>query len=270
MRGIGTIVLGVAALFASSLGAAASASASPPQYLACVKAARSGKAYTGAYADKTCSEASPGHDGKYELGAPKLPAKLKGTVGKVDIYLYNPLTKAIEGHFECSSGKESGEIVSGTEGTLSTSYSLCHATGQLAGPCESPGQKAGVVVSEALDTRLVWLDEAQTVPGVAVTAASPGGDITQVQCAGGAETAELTGTMLATVGPTGEAAKSQTISFGADAGDGEPDFSGTWEEGSFQAAGLLSNLKGIKEYGGVPSSQSSVFTQKGPALLIGG
>ena len=79
--------------------------------------------------------------------APKLPAKLKGKFGKVDIYLYNPMRKKIEGHFECAAGKETGTITSAREGTASLCYPDCVATGSLAGPCNSPGQKAGAVVT---------------------------------------------------------------------------------------------------------------------------
>ena len=115
----------------------------------------------------------------------------------------------------------------------------------------------------------MWLNEAETQPGVLVTAASAG-EITKVVCAGGAETAELRGAMLATVTPTTEASKVQTISFAADATTGEPKFFGQWEEGLFREQPLRSNLKGLKEYEGVPTAQNSVVTQKGPALLIGG
>lgn len=269
MRRIGMVMLTLAAALAAVAIATAAAWAAPPRYMTCAKAAKSGKTYTGGYANKTCSEASAGHEGKYELATPTFPAKVKGTIGKVDIYLYNPLSKKLEGHFECTSGKESGELTGSSEGTLTVSYSLCRATGQLSGPCESPGQKAGVVLSEPLTSRLVWLNEAETEPGVRVTATS-GGEITKVDCAGGAETAELTGAMLASVTPTTEAAKAQTISFTADATTGEPEFVGQWEGGLFHEEPLRSNLKGLKEYEGVPTAQNSVVTQKGPALLIGG
>lgn len=258
------------ATFAASAVSTAAASGAQPEYLACGKAAKVGKAYTGAYADKTCSEVSPTHEGKYERVAPSFPAKLKGKVGKVDIYLYNPLTKAIEGHFECTSGKEAGELTSASGGTLSVSYSDCRATGGLAGPCNTPGQKSGTVVSEALASRLVWLNEGESEAGVAVTAAKAGGPVTTVQCAAGAETAELLGTMIARLTPTAEASKSETIAFDASPTTGEPEFHGYWEEGSFHAAPLVSNLKGIKEFEGVPTGQNSAFAQKGPALLIGG
>lgn len=259
----------VAALCALCAVGAASASAAGPQYLACVKAAKSGKTYTGKYSNKTCSEVNATHEGKYELGAPKLPAKLKGTAGEVNIYLYDPITKTVEGHFECASGKNSGSVTGSSEGTLAFEYKSCEATGALAGPCNSPGQKSGVVVSEALVTKLVWLNEAETEPGIELTAATVGGPITKVVCANGAETAELVGTMVARIAPTTETSKEQKITFTASPTTGEPEFDGKWEGGMFTQERLLSNLKGVKEYEGVPTSQNSTFTEKGPEVLVG-
>src|SRR5581483_8695831 len=116
------VVLALAGALLAGFATTATATAAvsgPPKYLSCNKAAKVGKTYTGAYANKTCSEEAPGHEGKYELGAPtKLPAKVKDTVGKIDIYLYNPITKKAEAHFECASGKASGAITSATGGEL--------------------------------------------------------------------------------------------------------------------------------------------------------
>lgn len=264
-------IVGVAVAAALLSVGAASALAAPPQYTACLKAAKSGKAYTGAYSEKACATAAPEHNGKYELGPlAKLPAKVKAKIGKVDIYLYNPVTKAIEGHFECASGKTSGTVTSASEGTTTISYAGCQATGQLAGPCNSPGQKTGRVESQALDTRLVWLDEAETVPGIQFKPAAEGGDITKVICAGGAETAELVGTMTARIEPTAAIAKEQTITFAADEATGAPEYAGSYEDGAFRSEPLLSNLSGVKNFSDVPTSQRGVFEQKGPDVLIGG
>jgi hypothetical protein len=258
----------IAAICALGAVAATAATAAEPAYVACVKAPKSGKTYTGKFSDKTCSEANAKAEGKYELGAPKFPAKLKGTVGKMDIYLYAPATKKIEGHFECAAGKEIGSLTSGSEGTLGVSYSGCKATGGLAGPCNSPGQKSGTVHAEPLASRLVWLDEAETEAGLELRPATPGGALTKVVCAGGAETAELTGTMLASIAPTAGASKLETISLTASPTTGEPAFTGEWEEGSFVPKPLYSNLKGLKEFEGVPTGQNAVVAQKGPAVLI--
>lgn len=264
------IIAGTCAAAICALGSIGTtgAFAAQPEYVGCVKAAKSGKTYTGKFADKTCSTPNAKSEGKYELGAAKLPGKLKGSTGKMDIYLYAPLTGKIEGHFECAGGKESGTLTSSTTGTMSVSYSGCKATGGLAGPCNSPGQKSGTVLTEPLATKLAWLDEAETEPGLEIEPATPGGAITKVVCAGGAETAEMVGTMLASFAPETGASKIETIEVSAGAMTGEPAFGGVWEEGSFVSEPLLSNLKGLKEFEGVPTGQNDTIAQKGPAILI--
>lgn len=265
-----SIMLCALAVCVAGAFAASSAWAGEPEYKGCGKAAKSGKSYTGAYANKTCSEVEPKHEGHYELVAPKLPSKVKSTIGKVDIYLYDPMTETVEGHFECASGKGAGEITSGRDGTVSISFKGCQATKTLAGPCNSPGQKSGVVTSEPLSSKLVWLNEAETEVGIAYTAAKAGGAITKVVCAGGAETAEMVGTMVARIAPTGEAAKSETIAFNASATNGEPEFSGQWESGAFVSEPLFSNLKGLKEHEDVPTGVNATLTQKGKAIVVTG
>ncbi len=267
------LVLALAGALLASFAVTAAAMASvagPPRYISCNKAAKVEMKYTGAYSDKSCTTEAPGHEGKYELGTlTKLPAKVKDTVGKVDIYLYNPMTKKPEAHFECASGKASGALTSAGGGELTISYSSCKATGQLAGPCNSPGQKSGVVVSNALASRLEWLNESQTEPGIALRPAKEGGSISTVLCAGGAETAELVGALTGRIAPTSAVSKAQTLTFAASEATGEPEFAGGWENDVFTSEPLLTNLSGVKTFSNVPSSQNSVFSQKGPAVLIG-
>jgi hypothetical protein len=269
MMGRKSIVwLSVAGVLALWCVASAGALAAAPEYVGCVKAAKVGKTYTGKYSDKACSEPNLKSEGKYERGAAKFPAKLKGTAGKMDIYLYAPATEKIEGHFECEKGKESGSLTNSREGTMSVSYSGCKATGGLAGPCNSPGQKSGTVVTEPLVSKLVWLNEAETQPGLDLKPAAPGGALTKVVCAGGGETAELAGTLLAGVAPTGVAAKLETIGLSASPTNGKPSFEGEWEAGSFVSEPLFSNLKGLREFEGVPTGQNVALAQKGPAVLV--
>jgi hypothetical protein len=265
-----SIIAGACAVAACALGSitAAGAIAAQPEYAGCVKAVKVGKTYTGKFTDKACSEPNAKSEGKYELGAAKLPGKLKGATGKMDIYLYAPLTEKIEGHFECAGGKESGTLTSSTAGTMSVKYSGCKATGGLAGPCNSPGQKSGTVMTEPLATKLAWLNEAETEPGLEITPATAGGAITKVVCAGGGETAEMVGTMIASFAPAAGVSKLQTIELTASPTTGEPAFGGVWQEGGFVSEPLLSNLKGLKEFEGVPTGQDDTITQKGPAILI--
>jgi hypothetical protein len=151
---------------------------------------------------------------------------------------------------------------------MSVTYSGCKATGGLAGHCNSPGQKSGTVMTEPLVTKLAWLNEAETEPGLEIKPATPGGALTKVVCAGGGETAEMVGTMLASFAPATGASKFETIELTASPTTGEPAFGGIWEEGSFVSEPLLSNLKGLKEFEGVPTGQNDTVTQKGPTILI--
>ena len=267
-----TIVgLCLAATFAAGAVGAASASAASPEYKECGKAAKNGKLYTGKYSNKTCSEVNAKSEGKYELVKPKkFPAKLKGTVGSVNIWLYEPSTHTIKGHFQCTGGKDEGTISSSTEGTLKITYTDCEATGQLKGPCNSTKAAPGVVVSEPLATKLEWLNSEENEPGVAITSAKAGAYITDVECDDGLEISELYGTMLAKVEPTTATSKVQTLTLSASETTGEPEFFGYYEGGTFQATKLYSALTGLLKYPEVPLGQASVFTQKGPDILVTG
>jgi len=266
MRRISTVGVCVLAMLALGAVAVSSASAASPEYVTCAKVKKSGKTYTGKYGNKTCSEVNAKGEGKYERAPLVKAAKFKGTIGHVTIYLYDPLTESIEGRFECTGGKDSGSVTNSHEGTLSIAYSGCEATGEkLKGPCNSPGAKAGVVTSSALTTKLVWLNEEESEPGIEFKAVS--GGIAAVECSH-IETAELVGTMTAKIGPTKETSKSQTMTMVASATNGKPELSGQWEGAVFHEEALKSNLTGFIAHEGVPTSQTSTFTQKGPDVLI--
>ena len=257
---LGVCVLAVVALGAVAAGSAAAAS---PEYLTCAKVKNSGK-----YSNKTCSEANAKGEGKYERVPLTKAAKFKGTVGAVNIYLYEPKNTEdpVKGHFGCKSGKYSGSISNSREGALTITYSECESKGKLIGPCNSPHGKSGVVTTSTLASKLVWLNEAETEPGIEFKAKS--GGIAAVECSS-IETAELVGTMLAKIAPTKETSKDQTITMNASSTTGEPELPGWWEGGMPLSESLKSNLKGsVENYEGVPTSQSSVFSQKGPDVLI--
>jgi len=271
MRRISTVGACVLALVALGAVAVSSASAAGPEYITCAKAAKSGKTYTGEYNNKTCSEENSKSEGKYER-APltvKKADKVKGTVGAVNIYLYEPKNEVepLKGHFVCTSGKFSGSIINSHEGTIAITYSGCEAKGTLAGPCNSPHAKNEIVATSTLASKLVWLNEAETEPGIQFKAKS--GAISTVECDMGIETAELVGTMTAKIAPTKETSKAQTMTFTASSTTGAPEFSGQWEGATFLSEPLQSNLKGVESHEAVPTSQNSVLSQKGPDVLIG-
>ena len=92
MRRISIVGLLLAAVFAlSALASSSALAAGGPEYLACGKAAKSGKKYTGKYANKTCSEVSATSEGKYErVALKKFPVKFKGTIGVTNVYVVQP------------------------------------------------------------------------------------------------------------------------------------------------------------------------------------
>lgn len=266
--GVLAAVIALAALSASSVAAAAN-----PEYLGCGKAAKVNKKYTGKYADKTCSEVSLTNEGKYERVAAKFPIKTKSKFGETKIYLYNPVEHKIEAEVPCEKGAESGTINNSREQTLTLTYSGCKVppSGKFPGPCNTPGQKPGVVVTKPLATKLVWLDELETEPGILVTPAEPGGVFEEVVCLVGKVQVKQTGALLARIAPDGELTKLLTATFTASPTTGEPELGGYWEGGLRTEVKLFSEIHapgGIEEEN-VPTSETSTIPQKSGKVLIG-
>jgi hypothetical protein len=263
-------VIALAALAATSVAAAAGS----PEYLACGKAAKVNKKYTGKYTNSGCTETSATSEGKYERQAPKkFPIKTKSKFGETKIYLYNPLEHKKRSEVPCEKGSETGTINNSQEQTLTLTYTGCIVpkTGEFPGPCNSPGQKPGVVVTEPLVSKLVWLDEAETVPGIEISPATPGGVFEEVRCLVGNIEVKQTGSLLAKIAPIGEVTKLLTATLNADPTTGEPELAGYWEGGLETTAGLSSEIHGPNglDYPAVPTSEVSTIPQKTGKVLIG-
>lgn len=249
----------------------ASASAAEPEYLACVKASKVAKKYTGKYTTKTCSTEEAKGEGKYERGAAKFPVKFKGKSGEALIYEFAPKENGgtIHAKLECKKDKDEGDLTNSREGTAKITYEGCESKGALAGPCTSMGMKVGVIVSEPLVTKLVWLDEHESVPGIALEAATHGGQfVKKVECANGAESAEQFGSLVGKVSPIGESSKLITVTFAANPEHGFQEFEGFWEGAAFMTDTLTTNFSGLQTQTAVPTSESSVEVQKGGAILV--
>ena len=269
-------VIALGALSASSVAAAAKG----PEYLGCGKAAKVNKKYTGHYSNKTCSEVSATNEGKYERVADKFPVKLKSKFGGATIYLYDPLEHQIESEVPCENGTAAGTITGAREGTLTLSYSGCSVPetfrngkkSKFVGPCNSPGQGTGVVVTHTLTIKPVWLNESETVPGILLSAAEAGGAYEEVLCAGGEVKVKQTGSLLGKVTPAGELTKLLTVIFTASQTSGEPEFGSDWEEGTRTEVKLYSELKAEKfhiEYPAVPTSEEATVPLKSGKVLVG-
>lgn len=291
MKRIGIGGLVVAAIVLASLSAVSvAAAAGGPEYLGCGKAAKVNKKFTGHYSNKECSTVSPTNEGKYERVAPKFPIKTSSKFGVTTVYLYDPETHKLESEVPCAKGSLKGSINNSREQTLTLTYSGCiipavFKNGQKArfqGACNSPGQKPSDIVSHPLATKLVWLNEEETEPGILITPAEPGGTFEEVLCIEGEpkpgpEKSEKllkvtqTGSLLARIAPEGELTKLLTATFTANELTGEPELSSYWEGGLQAGAGLFSEIvsEALKvDFPAVPTAQTSTIPQKSGKVLI--
>jgi hypothetical protein len=172
------VVLALGALVAST------ASAHQLTYRTCVKAAKVGKTYTGAYNDKECKEANPESHGKYEAQA--LPEGTPYT-GKDKTVVITAQGKTIT----CKKGTETGEIVAQKVTTEEFTFVGCGLTKKEL--CASPEAAAGVIKSNTVKTKLVYLNPGETELGIFVVSAPPMFEFT---C--GAETIAIEGRLIGT------------------------------------------------------------------------
>ncbi len=280
MRRISIVGLLLAAAFAfSALASSSALAAGGPEYLACGKAAKSGKKYTGKYANKTCSEVSVTSEGKYErVAITKLPVKFKSKIGVTKVYVYNPKEPSENAEVICTKGKDAGTITGGREGTVTITNEGCEVPlenaskkqSKFPGPCNTPGQKSGVIVSKPLATKLVWLDEAQTEPGIEIQPAEAEGPFEEAACLFEKVKVKQTGSILAKVTPVGEATKLLTITFSVDPTTFEQIPGGYWEGATFTETKLFSEIhapNGIEEKA-APTSEASTVPQKSSTILV--
>lgn len=274
-------IVGLLLASAVALGAIAASSAlaaGGPEYLACAKAKKDGKKYTGRYENKTCSELSGTGEGKYERVAAKFPLKFKSKIGETKVHVYDPKDSAEDAEVICTKGKDAGAITSSTAGTVTITEEGCNVPvedengnkSKFPGACNTPGQKSGVIVSKPLATKLVWLDEAHTEPGIEIQPAEAGGVFEEASCLFEKVKVKETGTILAAVSPVGVATKLLTITFSVTPMTYEQVPGGYWEGETFTATKLVSEIHatgGIEEVG-APTSEASVVPQKSGPILV--
>lgn len=210
-------VLGLCLAAMSALGAmlATSASAAAPEYFICAKAKDAGK-----YEDKACSKlASPGPS-NYERVVWTHAKKRSFTAmgeGSVTVNSVNPFGEnfkagepgRIEGSGTCQKEKVVGEVTGPQTTTFKVSYSQCGSEGAS---CNTAGQKKGIIVTEQLESELVWLDEAHTKVGTVVRGLGPGGRLEQNECPAIGQQVNVYGRILTEVqGDNGIASKSVKV-----------------------------------------------------------
>ncbi len=224
MKRIGIGGLLVAAIVLASLSAVSvAAAAGGPEYLGCGKAAKVNKKFTGHYANKECSEVSGTNEGKYERGPGKIPDQDQRQVrtddglslrsGNQQTSVRSPVRKGQGGRIDHRPARTDADVE--RVGLRDSERIPEPRKTQFAGPCNSPGQKATDIVSKPLATKLVWLNEAETEPGILVTPAEPGGVFEEVECFLGKVKIKQTGSILARIAPEGELTKLLTATFTA-------------------------------------------------------
>jgi hypothetical protein len=172
MKRFKVVGLCLVAVFALCAVLVASASAASPEYFTCTKAPVKN---TGNYSGKACSEAEKvAGTGKYERTAWNAGKKtsFKGkNEGNPHNNIVNPFGKnkvvgepgQIEGTTTCEKEKVAGNVTGPKETKWKTEYKKCSA---LETKCNTAGQKEGTIVTEELESTLVWLDSGKTKAGI--------------------------------------------------------------------------------------------------------
>jgi Carboxypeptidase regulatory-like domain len=306
------------AVLAASMLVAASASAGGPEYMICAKAPKG----AGAYLDAACSKPSGEGKGNYErvswAHAKKkaFKGKNEGTPHLTIVNVYGDCTPGApgacakepakaEGATQCAKEALAGEVTGPKTSTWKTEYSHCEAGSDES--CSTAGQKAGVIVTEELESELVWLDKAHTKAGIKVKGKGPGGRLAQYECHERAVNVEVFGDVLAevvgNVGIANKATEDVTAEgmlhlqgVGGTGVEGSPDEEGAkvdWEwkyafaeclKGGqseaecavmlggepFAGVQLLTSVVSGAENVTAPSIQSGVSSVEGEAFLIAG
>lgn len=181
------------AMFAISVGVAASASAAAPEYGRCEKAEKVGTSYTGKFSNSGCTKEVPESErakkGKYEWHPGAVKAKQTSKGGKAI------LEEAGRYAVGCESEESTGEY-SGTKTVkhVIVKFKRCEAPGLI---CTSEGQERGDLETVPLEGRVVWENEAKHKTAFDLVPEG-GGDFIEFNC-GGTLTVAVRGSILVPV-----------------------------------------------------------------------
>ena len=103
-----------------------------------------------------------------------------------------------------------GKLTSPTNSQWKTTYQKCKA---LETPCNTKGEKAGVIVTQNLESSLVSLNPGGTEPGLRVKGLGAKGELAQYECLGGVLNVEVFGEVLAKQTGNTESAEGKTTAF---------------------------------------------------------
>lgn len=187
-RNVRRLGLIIGAMLALGAVVASGASAAPLEYRTCVKAAKSGKLYTGKYLNKTCTEEAS----KAQIEAGKLNKYESQAAPEEDPFTgkSKAMTLVAGGKTViCKKTVSSGELTFERFAKESYTFEKCGVNGSTKAPCNSPAAAAGTIQTGALRTGLVFLDAGETKLGVILTSVE--GPVFEVKC--GTETIVVNG-----------------------------------------------------------------------------
>ena len=151
MRRLRLVGLCLVVTCVTSAVAVASASAEPPEYGRCDKAAKVGKTYTGGFTNSGCTSKSETKTGKYEWLPGALKTKQTSTGGS------GVLEEVGKYAVACSSESSTGEYTGTKEGkNLVVKFKGCKVTPYI---CTSEGHEPGELETYPLEGRAVWENE---------------------------------------------------------------------------------------------------------------
>jgi len=222
VRRIRTIGLCLVAVLAASALATATASAAegPPQFRACVKAAKVGKTYIGKYTSKECTTASEVETGgKYE----REEVESVPFTSKSKAVTFTVAGKVVK----CKKSVDSGEILSGEAERVTIKFEKCGVNGSTKELCTTAGETAGTIKTSSLVGTLHWINPEETEIGILLFKA--GGTNTFATFTCNTESFELRSVLEGSVTNT---KKGMTLTFKTSGGKQEKH--AYWEEGEEQ------------------------------------
>jgi hypothetical protein len=267
MKRISMVALCIAAVFAFAATTAMADDGDTgylPTFKVCIKAAKSGKTYTGKFNDKACTEANAKSEGKYELASWEHAKKkaFKSSSGKSTLYSYIPKV-GIAGTVTCSKDKGAGEITGKDDATATVTFEKCESSGFK---CTSPGAKAGDIKTNTLYEELVWLNPpTDTEVGVVVEAAG-GGVSAEFNCEEHLKVKTVGSLVGKITGDVGAISKDLTETFTVNKTTGEQEPG----EAEGEPHSLYSEIESEAFTGTLPSGEETADLAKGEALGIFG
>jgi hypothetical protein len=255
-RAVGLVAAGACAICCAFAG---SALASPPEYGRCLKAEKVGKEYKGKFSKSSCTVEVPPAErakkGKYEWypGAAKKGQTSAGGKGILEEVGKNAVG--------CESESSTGEYSGTKEGkNIVVKFKGCHDASII---CTSEGHEAGELVTNPLEGRAVWENEAKQKTAIDLYPAAGGnGEFIAFTC-GAALTVAVKGSVLVPIKPN-KMSKTFSLKFKAKHGFQTPE---DYEEGGKKVKDILLSDFSNKGYAQAGQNETVTVTNEEPLEL---